>query len=213
MTLTEEQSFLQAIAAQPEADLPRLAYADWCDEHDDPFRAICIRNNSESHSLGWRHVAVCSECEGTNGFVYPAVGKTNICGFCWGGDLGGLLRLVTKAQGPAGRKPDTPIPVDWARGFPFRVHCKLEDVCWDFKGDYVPTSWALAVCCWHPVTEFRVDLPFNSDVSAHAWFKDTLPPFLFDLVQGHDGTTADAAHTAMARALGTWVRSFLKEPQ
>src|SRR4051812_27984132 len=34
---------LQAIEAQPDDDLPRLAYADWLDEHGDAARAELIR--------------------------------------------------------------------------------------------------------------------------------------------------------------------------
>jgi uncharacterized protein (TIGR02996 family) len=38
-----DDAFLRAIRADPEADLPRLVYADWLDEHDDPARAEFIR--------------------------------------------------------------------------------------------------------------------------------------------------------------------------
>lgn len=35
----EEESFFKAILAAPADDLPRLVYADWCDEHESPVRA------------------------------------------------------------------------------------------------------------------------------------------------------------------------------
>lgn len=38
----EEKSFLRAIAADPSDDLPRLVYADWLEERDDP-RAAFLR--------------------------------------------------------------------------------------------------------------------------------------------------------------------------
>jgi uncharacterized protein (TIGR02996 family) len=42
-----EEAFLGAIAEAPEDDLPRLAYADWLDEHGDPDRAEFIRVQCE----------------------------------------------------------------------------------------------------------------------------------------------------------------------
>ena len=39
----EQEAILAAIAAKPEDDTPRLAYADWLDEHEQPERAELIR--------------------------------------------------------------------------------------------------------------------------------------------------------------------------
>lgn len=41
--MTERDALLRAIAANPADDLPRLVYADWLDEHDEPERAEFIR--------------------------------------------------------------------------------------------------------------------------------------------------------------------------
>ncbi|OWK45100.1 TIGR02996 domain-containing protein [Fimbriiglobus ruber] len=41
--MRDDSPFLAAIAAEPEDDLPRLVFADWLDEHDDPDRAEFIR--------------------------------------------------------------------------------------------------------------------------------------------------------------------------
>jgi uncharacterized protein (TIGR02996 family) len=41
--MSDEEAILGAIAAHPEEDTPRLAYADWLDEHDQPIRADFIR--------------------------------------------------------------------------------------------------------------------------------------------------------------------------
>lgn len=43
----EERSLLSAILATPDDDLPRLVYADWLEEHDDPLRAELIRLQCE----------------------------------------------------------------------------------------------------------------------------------------------------------------------
>jgi uncharacterized protein (TIGR02996 family) len=41
--MTDEDALLAAIIADPDDDLPRLVYADWLDEHDQPDRAEFIR--------------------------------------------------------------------------------------------------------------------------------------------------------------------------
>jgi uncharacterized protein (TIGR02996 family) len=41
--MTDRAAFLAAITAAPDDDLPRLVYADWLDEHDEPARAEFIR--------------------------------------------------------------------------------------------------------------------------------------------------------------------------
>jgi uncharacterized protein (TIGR02996 family) len=41
--MTDEPALLAAIHAHPDEDTPRLAYADWLDEHDRPERAAFIR--------------------------------------------------------------------------------------------------------------------------------------------------------------------------
>ncbi|HEY1186518.1 MAG TPA: TIGR02996 domain-containing protein [Gemmata sp.] len=41
--MSDEDALLAAISAHPDEDTPRLAYADWLDEHGDPDRAEFIR--------------------------------------------------------------------------------------------------------------------------------------------------------------------------
>jgi|SRR5579883_341891 len=45
--MNEEEAFLRAICAEPDEDTPRLAFADWLDEHDRPERAEFIRVQCE----------------------------------------------------------------------------------------------------------------------------------------------------------------------
>jgi uncharacterized protein (TIGR02996 family) len=52
--MTDEAALLAAIAAHPAEDTPRLAYADWLDEHGDAaarVRAELIRVQCEAHNL------------------------------------------------------------------------------------------------------------------------------------------------------------------
>ncbi|AWM41472.1 hypothetical protein GobsT_74790 [Gemmata obscuriglobus] len=50
--MSDEDALLAAIAAHPSEDTPRLAYADWLDEHDRPIRAEFIRLQ-----CGWEQTA------------------------------------------------------------------------------------------------------------------------------------------------------------
>jgi uncharacterized protein (TIGR02996 family) len=45
--MSERDDLLRAICADPDADAPRLVYADWLDEHGDPDRAAFIRAECE----------------------------------------------------------------------------------------------------------------------------------------------------------------------
>ncbi len=58
--MTDQQAILQAILADPSDDLPRLAYADYCEEHDDPARAELIRIQLQMHLLSSDHE--CGQC-------------------------------------------------------------------------------------------------------------------------------------------------------
>jgi uncharacterized protein (TIGR02996 family) len=50
--MSEEDALLSAIAAQPDEDMPRLAYADWLDEHGRHARAEFIRVQIEIARTG-----------------------------------------------------------------------------------------------------------------------------------------------------------------
>jgi uncharacterized protein (TIGR02996 family) len=54
-TMPTEEAFLAAIAANPADDLPRLVYADWLDEQNDP-RGAFVRLHAELRKLGPDHV-------------------------------------------------------------------------------------------------------------------------------------------------------------
>lgn len=49
--MTEEAALLAAILTHPEDDTPRLVYADWLDEHEQPERAELIRVQCERAKL------------------------------------------------------------------------------------------------------------------------------------------------------------------
>lgn len=176
-----------------------------------------------AHEAEWRRAGVCSTCSGAGQVYAGKAGEKRVaCPHCWGGDVGGLLRTVSAGW------------VDFERGFPGRVHCRLEDVV---NAGGVPTPWALAVVKYHPVTRFvagdrvpevdtSVRLPGRPQ-SSFDWLDASrrevpddaaLPRPLFAAVAAMTEYTrssettfcefrsADAANEALATALGTWVR-------
>jgi uncharacterized protein (TIGR02996 family) len=52
--MSAEAALLAAVVASPDDDLPRLVFADWCDEHGQPERAEFIRLQIENHRSGSR---------------------------------------------------------------------------------------------------------------------------------------------------------------
>lgn len=52
--MNDRDAFIRAIIARPDDDLPRLIYADWLDENQEPERAEFIRVQCElvRHPLG-----------------------------------------------------------------------------------------------------------------------------------------------------------------
>src|SRR2546427_10728947 len=50
--MSAEQGLLSDICERPEDDTPRLVYADWLDDHDQPERAEFIRVQVERAKLG-----------------------------------------------------------------------------------------------------------------------------------------------------------------
>lgn len=49
--MTQRDALHAAVLAEPAADLPRLVFADWCDDHDEPDRAEFIRIQLELSRL------------------------------------------------------------------------------------------------------------------------------------------------------------------
>jgi len=70
---TDQDALLARIIAEPKDDLPRLVYADWLDEHDQPERAEFIRVQCElarldaereaSGKTGWRTLKLRARAE------------------------------------------------------------------------------------------------------------------------------------------------------
>lgn len=54
--MTERERYVAEVVANPKEDLPRLAFADWCDEHGEAARAAFIRNQIERANLPPLHV-------------------------------------------------------------------------------------------------------------------------------------------------------------
>lgn len=154
---------------------------------------------------------------------------------------GGLNRA-----GDARAKSPWEHKVHWRRGHVSAVECRLDEVLeqryartdWTdpaseyATGLWVPTAWALRVCEWHPVEEFRVSdrQPLQWELSGgrggrFSWIDasqtegaSALPgPLLVSLedelqeieAYGKRYSSREAAVTALARAVARFVRSHL----
>lgn len=174
-----------------------------------------------AHADRWRKGPVCEKC--VNGYEkHPRTGEVieQWCRTCDRTcDAGGLIKMirsprVNMEQAEVLYGPRT---VDYVRGMK-RVHATLAE-CVKEVPDHdnncrctVPSDWLRSVLTHHPdVMEVWVDLSFDGDGARYSWLKSSLPEGIFKEVEGHDGESADAARTALARGVVRWGRPFIKE--
>ena len=181
MTTTDTRSqLLREIAASPDDDTLRLAFADWLDEHGDPAdadRAEFIRTQFSIGHPDWlplgrtgtlfeREAKLlaahpewsrcrCPRCNGRKGRTAKVNGGYDDewidCSTCDGaGDL--FLARVDPNRSDS-RKATDSRTVKFARGFPNSVTCTLAEA---FAPDGTPTAWAIEVVRQTPVVRFRM---------------------------------------------------------
>jgi len=118
--MSEYESFLLRIAANPADDTARLVFADWLEENGQAARAEYVRDGVEAFRVGmehyqplepqateWRRAVPCPTCDATGrmqlGRTELVRGKVKFvsssasidCPECWKtGDAGGLLRKL-----------------------------------------------------------------------------------------------------------------------
>jgi len=216
MTTHDTRSQLLAeIAANPEDDTLRLAFADWLDEHGDAAdrdRAEFIRVQCElgvwsgrghprevellSAHPEWSRCR-CPECDGSgdqgkknghDGLACPACGGT------------GDLFLTPRVSGASLTPPPKPRTVTFARGFVDGVTCTLAEA---FAPDGTPTPWAVEVVKQTPVVRFRMtdQTPHHRDAAIRGpfavglvwdWSSASTPEFLMDeMAAAHPDKFAD----------------------
>jgi uncharacterized protein (TIGR02996 family) len=139
----EDQAFLRAIIAQPDADLPRLVYADWLDETGDGERAELIRVQIELANC--RHTWL--------------PGSETTCHMC--GPLSPLRRRAWELMGANNEAWLTALPPatdrTWRRGFVEEI-----ELSWP--------AWVEQARRWRvtaPIQRIRLlPLPFERDLRA-----------------------------------------------
>ena len=126
MTITQATflPLLAAIAANPEEDTPRLAYADWCDENDQPERAEFIRLQVR--------MATMQDCKHP-----PNIYLDGTCRYC---EVNWRQRQL-KYQIHNPLNYFDPDQVDYVRGFPDRVTCTARE--WLTLADEILEVWPL----------------------------------------------------------------------
>ena len=227
--MTDEAGILQAIVADPTDDLPRLVYADWLDDNDQPARADLIRIQVELARL-------------------TAAGRTrrrpaNTIRFA---ELRARERMLLGPPGPPGdqlgRQWALPTELatlwpqrvggwDWDRGFPEFWWCPLH--LWLKWGAAIavrtpvqrvtvmdrepaptrshPTS---ASRCWYRGDESQWTVPPPGRAVLPGELFDSLPLDPFDLELLDTTRTypnADAAHEALSAACVGWARTAAPE--
>ena len=231
----EREQLLAEIAANPEDDTSRLAFADWLDEHGDAAdhdRAGFVRVQYQLATMGGTgvgvkeviaaHMKLCnrerqllsahpewSRCRCPNMEDRP-------CPTC--GGTGDLFKYFLAGRGAAVEQLRT---IAFARGFPDSVTCTLAEC---FVHDGTPTPWAVAVVRQTPVMRFVMTdfVPYHNG-KGYCWYNGTrdrrspdvpptadLPMSLFlalsEPKRWVDYPTTDAATDALALAAGRLVR-------
>ena len=142
--MTEQDAILAAICANPAEDTPRLAFADWMEEHGDPVRAAFIRRQIEFNRAGRMGSAHLPISEVRKALNYPIWELTDD----WLLNAAEIWSENTLDRG-----------VRWHRGFVSTIRCSLRT--------YVSLGRALRV---HPIT--RVSIDPGSGIFAHEASED-----------------------------------------
>ena len=228
--MNDGDALLAAICADPADDLPRLAYADWLEEHDDAARAEFVRVQCELARLphGPGHIlgAMRDPSVERVGRLCQVVARADalrrrereLLGAYYGPPGGvrhaGRLAFAGAAFRPVALRPEEQLT--FRRGFVAAITCTL--AVWLKHG---PSLVKAA-----PLEEVRVSdrrpagpLPWHA--RSFAWFRashsddrDDLPPALHDLLPGgeQDGQswrhypTREAAEAALSAAALAWAR-------
>src|SRR4051812_46662143 len=119
--MTDEDALLAAAAAAPDDDAPRLAYADWLDEHGHPHRAAFIR-------------APCRIARGAAEF----------------GDEERAFELEERNRGRwlVGLPGGEGVVWTFRRGFPEEVEAPI-DVLLDRYDRFAAVPWVQSLCLFH----------------------------------------------------------------
>lgn len=194
--MSDEEGLLKAVCDFPDDDLPRLAYADWCDENGDPERAEFVRGQIEIENVPRNDSGHCSYCgvrgqethlegcrvqrllrreydllEGGRGWGLPAATAFGLT--AWDDLLGGMGH-------------DSNVSWSFRRGFVAVIYCQLDD--WLGHGEA-----CLAAC---PVERVEATdrAPDHGEDNLWYWYRgapadldesDHLPPDVFHQLQKH----------------------------
>lgn len=214
-------ALLRAILLCPADDAARLVLADWLDEHGEHERAEFIRvqcelarkRDSEPPPAPTRELAEfvrdlvrlenrerelltdarrgewsgipCPVCDGTTVAEHTADGWSSLeqCDHCTGTDFA---------------------PVEFRRGFPERVRCRMGDVLrWSNSEAWTLTPWARGVLAAHPVTRWEIvdREPAGLGTGIAEWYSERadlpnetyrLPTVVFEQLKNANRTFASA---------------------
>lgn len=170
---TDGAAILRAILDDPADDLPRLAYADWCDENGRAERAEFVRlqigreRDPDWHGFLCLPERPCRNCRRERHlFAVPADAAMFAGGPLWGGwqprPVSGRSPLTLHFGEPLSDPPA--FLFTFRRGFVAAVNCPLD--AWLAHGPAVVRA--------HPVTALRITdrVPWNPAPGEAYWFPD-----------------------------------------
>lgn len=224
--MSDESALLAAIAANPDDDTARLAYADWLDENDRAEQAefirvqVAIANGEHDHERGWHK----------NYHELPYEPNREWCPFCRERELlahadawrtGVLAEQENWADKRGNRDVGAPYWVaigSWERGFPAVVSLPLALLMrpgfaarllrqTPLKrggirlSDRVP-EFATGIGRWYFYGNNDADVLARDRHSVPMFLRTTMPDFQIHSPYGFD--TAEAAHDALAAAVYQW---------
>jgi len=121
-------AFLRAVVAEPDEDLPRLAFADWLEEHGDAERAAFIRTQVELARLVASGLGNTKEAEALRRSERSFLSASSYHRPLWAAELcPQLVKLVPPEKGLAGVHVDGADRVLFHRGFVESVTCSVSE--------------------------------------------------------------------------------------
>lgn len=127
--MTEEQALLAAVRAAPDDDLPRLVYADWLDDQENPAataRALFIRaavqlENVKRAAKNRRQRSARRKVHAAAFAAFQIVGRVQELDLKPCADHGHPYRFLSASEGS--------VELEWSRGLVHIVRCNLSDWC------------------------------------------------------------------------------------
>jgi uncharacterized protein (TIGR02996 family) len=159
--VTDRAALLNAVLENPDDDLPRLIFADWCDEHGEAMRAMFIRLPTEKRYKGLGTAEELGDISASRHRLLRRRmewgGRMNARVELPNGRLGGWLNDRTEPL-----EPDGQFIAEYRRGFAESVSCTAATA----------VAHLDAVLAAHPVTSVTLTTwPTSDEFGVNGWVR------------------------------------------